>query len=215
MTIRNFTLSLFILLSISTQAQDWSTDSYKYGEQYAGYIIDMEGNKIEGFIKYRNRWVMQNEVIFYKKKDNTSTKTKYLVKDLVEYKVADKLYHCINYAGGKSIAKRGNLVINKEGCVKEYLWYDRASSYTKMKLRPGETSEELGDRKFPSTVVFYKKGDGMGVTKGFFKVDFSKKAKAYFSENKIIAKKIKTGAEGYTKPHHIPAIIKEYNESCK
>ena len=51
MTIKNFCLSLFILLSITAQAQDWSLDTYKYGEQYEGYVIDNEGNKIEGFIK--------------------------------------------------------------------------------------------------------------------------------------------------------------------
>ena len=61
-----FTLLLFLLLNSSAYAQDWSTDTYKYGEQYPGYVINLNGKKIEGFVKLRNRFVMQDEVIFYK-----------------------------------------------------------------------------------------------------------------------------------------------------
>ena len=67
MIIRGITIVLFVLIGVSTNAQDWSLDKYKYGELYKGYVIDNEGTRIDGYIKYRNRWVMQNEVIFYKR----------------------------------------------------------------------------------------------------------------------------------------------------
>ena len=58
-------LSLFAVFSISIFAQDWSTDVYKYGEEYPGYVIDASGKKIEGYIKYQNRYEMQNSVLFF------------------------------------------------------------------------------------------------------------------------------------------------------
>ena len=90
-------------------SQDWSTNTYKYGEQYEGYVITDEGERVDGYIKYRNRMIMQEEVIFYSVKDNPSTKKKYMADKLSEYKVGDKLYHCIPYSGSSARATRANL----------------------------------------------------------------------------------------------------------
>lgn len=205
---------LFLMISLSLQAQDWSTDTYTYGEQYEGYVIGINGDRVDGFIKYRNRAIMQEEVIFYREKDNTSTKKKYLVADLAEYKVADKLYHCIPYSGnsgGQSV--RGNLVIKDVGCIKTYMWYDRASGYKSMKKRPGESSEDFGKRKFPSVKVYFKSTDGMGVTQSFFDDGFNKKMAAYVADNKELAKKVKSKASGYD-VRGFMKIINEFNENC-
>ncbi|MBL1281509.1 MAG: hypothetical protein COA33_014635 [Fluviicola sp.] len=214
MILRGIAAALFMLLSISSIAQDWSLDNYQYGKLYKGYIIDNEGTRIDGYIKYRNRWVMQNEVIFYKVDNLESPKKKYMTSNLSEYKVADKLYHVIPFSGKVGIQMRANLVTNAEGCIKEYVWYDRASSYNKLKKRPGESDEDFGTRKFPSTKVYFKSTDGMGVTKAFFKDDFAKKMAKYLALNKVLAKKVKTKKPGYTKLLDIAKIFKEYNKEC-
>ena len=209
---------LFLLITfftLSVNAQDWSKESYEYGKLYEGYIIDLEGNKTEGYIKYRNRWVMQNEVIFYKKNDLESPKKKYMTQDLSEYKVADKLYHCIHYSGGNGRLVRANLVINGEGCIKEYVWYSRSSSYNKLKKKPGESEEDFGERKFPSNTVYYKDGDGIAIDPDYFKEDFTKKMAKYLALNKIMVKKVKSKQSGYTKILNLRAIFAEYNESCE
>lgn len=202
-------------LSLSITAQDWSTDTYKYGELQEGYVIDSEGTRTDGFIKYRNRWVMQNEVIFYKSNNLESPKKKYVTSSLSEYKVADKLYHVIPYSGGVGVQLKANLVTNEEGCIKEYVWYDRASSYNKLRMRPGESEEDFGARKFPSTIVYFKNTDEMGVNKAFFENDFSKKMAKYVALNKVLAKKVKSKQSGYTKVLDLKKIFKEYNEECK
>ena len=204
---------MFSALTVS--AQDWSTDTYQYSELYEGYVITAEGVKIEGFIKYRNRYVMQEEVIMYKSKEDVRSKTKYEAADLAEYHVGDKTYHCINYSGGAGIDIRANLLISDDGCIKEYVWYDRASGYNKLIQRQGESDEDFGARKYPPTTVFYKSGDGMGVTADFFKNDFSKKMASYVSDNKVLAKKIKKGENGYTKLLNMRAIFAEYNKYCQ
>lgn len=206
--------SLFLLLMITASAQDWSTTNYKYGEQYPGYVVDLDGQKLIGFIKYRNRNVMQKEVIFYSEKDNPSTKKKYKAKDLREYKVADKLYHCIPYAGSTSdFTFHGNLVVEGEGCIKQYVWYDCAPGYTTMKKLPGESDKAFGERKFPSKKVFFKDGDGAGVTKEYFKDGFPKKMATYVSSNKALAKKVKSKQPGYAE-RDMKKVIEEYNGEC-
>lgn len=216
MKMRGLLAVLFVFAGWMINAQDWSTDKYQYNEIYEGYIITKEGERIDGFIKYRNRYVMQEEVIFYKSKSNPSSKKKYMADDLMEYKVADKTYHCINYSGGASVSKiRANLLINGEGCIKEYRWYERASGYNTLTRREGETDDEFLDRKFPPTTVYFKDGDEMAVTKDFFKDDFTKKMAAYVKDYKELYKKVKGGEKGYDKLFNLEAIFKEYNEWCK
>ncbi len=215
MLLKRLAIALFAFISITANAQDWSTDTYKYGELYKGYVIDNEGAKTEGFIKYRNRWAMQNEVSFYKVNNLESKKTKIMASNISEYKVGDKLYHVIPYSGKAGTLRKANLVVDTEGCIKEYVWYDRASSYNKLRKRPGETDEDFGARKFPSTRVFYKTSDAMGVTKAYFKSDFKKKMSAYTALNKELSKKIKKATAGYTKVLDITKIFKEYNNECK
>ena len=215
MLLKGLVIALFAMVSMTSTAQDWSTETYQYGKLYKGYIIDNEGTRIDGYIKYRNRWVMQNEVVFYKVDNLESPKKKYYAKDLSEYKVGDKLYHVIPYSGAGGIQLHGNLVVNAEGCIKEYVWYDRASSYNKLRKRPGESDEDFGARKYPSTVVYYKNSDEMAVNKAFFKSDFKKKMSEYVASNKELAKKVKKAMAGYTKILDLKKIFKEYNDSCK
>ena len=211
---RLFILTLFFTLStVILNAQDWSTENHQYGKLYKGYVIDTEGNKIEGFIKYRNRYIMQLEVIFFKVNDSKSPKKKYLAQNLVEYKVADKLYRVIPHSGGVGVLKRGNLVV-KDGCVTHYIWYKRSSNYNKLKKRQGELDEDYAERKFPSTRVYYKKGDERAVEKAYFKEDYSKKLSKYLSLNKVLAKKVKSKQNGYTDLMDLDRIFDEYNEAC-
>jgi hypothetical protein len=203
-----------MLTTFFMMAQDWSTDVYKYGELYPGYIIEANGTKTEGFIKYQNRYSLQNNIIFFTDKDNRKTKKKYKSQDLLEYKVADKLYHCIHYSLGllkKPI--RGNLVV-KEGCITEYVWYDRDENYTTMRKQAGETQEEFMNRMYPPTTLFLKDGDSEVKTIAGMALKFSKKASEWLSDNSDISGKIVAKEKGY-KAINILQIIDEYNESCE
>lgn len=212
---RSIIIVIVLVISSFVRSQDWSTDTYQYDEQYPGYVITKEGERIDGFIKYRNRYVMQEEVIFYKVKDNPSTKERYLAEDLKEYKVADKTYHCINYSGGASVTKiRGNLLIDGKGCIKKYVWYDRASGYNTLIRGEGESDEDFGNRKFPPTTIYYKVGDEMAVNADFFRDDFTKKMAAYVKDNKELYKKVKAEENGYAQLFNMEAIFDEYNKDC-
>lgn len=208
---------LLVLTLISTTgliAQDWSTDVYKYGEQYPGYVIDAEGNKIEGYIQYQNRYTMQNTVLFFSEKDNKKTKVKYDTQDLKEYKVADKLYHCIHYSGGlmkKPI--KANLVV-KEGCITEYVWYNRADNFMTMQKLPNETDEEFMNRMYPPETVYLKAGDEEPRRTDYFALKFADKMSEYIADNKELSEKVANKEKGYGMLR-ILEIIEEYNAACK
>ncbi|MFK7784896.1 MAG: hypothetical protein AB8B56_07265 [Crocinitomicaceae bacterium] len=214
MKLKSLLFSAFMLTTFFMMAQDWSTDVYRYGELYPGYIVDGTGKKTEGFIKYQNRYSLQNNIIFYTDKNNKKTKEKYKSQDLMEYKVADKLYHCIHYSGGllkKPV--RGNLVV-EEGCIMEYVWYERNENYSTMRKQAGETQEEFLNRLYPPTTLFLKDGDSEVKTIAGMALKFSKKASEWLSDNSDISGKIVAKEKGY-KALNILQIIDEYNESCE
>ena len=213
MTLRTLLCSgLFLLLS-AVSAQDWSSSVYKGGELYPGYIVDAEGKKTEGYIKFQNRYTMQNEVLFYTDKDNKKTKQDLKTKDLKEYKVADKLYHCINYSGGLlSSAIRANLVV-EEGCITQYVWYNRAENWAIMQKGANETEEEFMARMYPSVMVFMKPGDEKPRSLDYFALKFADKMAEYVGANKELAKKVADKEKGYGMLNILP-IITEYNAAC-
>lgn len=205
-------LALMCLMSTAMFSQDWSTDVYKYGEQYPGYVIDAKGNKTEGFIKYQNRYTMQNEVVFFAEKGNKKTKTKYKTADLQSYQVADKVYHCIHYSGGL-MAKpiRANLLVN-EGCINEYVWYSRAEGYALMQQGESESDEEFAARVYPPKSVFKKGEDVKSMDQ--FGIKFAKKMSEFVSDNKELAEKVMSKEKGY-RMLGILNIIEEYNSNCE
>lgn len=213
---KNWILGTMVVLFNVAFGQDWSTDKYVYDELYEGYVITKEGERLNGYVKYRNRYIMQEEVVFYREKDNINTKKRYDAGDLIEYAVADKVYHCINYSGGESLTDiRGLLLVNGNGCIREYVWYGRASGYNTFTLMEGETEEQLGNRKFPPTKVYHRKGDEMAVTDAFFTEDFQKKMSNYLKDNKEMYRKVKSGESNYDKVMNIRAIFDEYNSGCR
>lgn len=75
MTLRTL-LSTGLFLPITTiYAQDWSSDVYRGRRALPRFhIIDAAGKKTEGYIKYQNRYTMQNEVLFFTDKDDKKSK---------------------------------------------------------------------------------------------------------------------------------------------
>jgi hypothetical protein len=213
MTLRTLLSASLALLLTATHAQDWSSDVYRMGELYPGYIVDATGKKTEGFIKYQNRYTMQNEVLFYTDKDDKKSKQDLKTKDLKEYKVADKLYHCINYSGGLvGSAVRANLLV-QEGCITQYVWYNRVENWAILQKGPAESEEEFMNRMYPSVMVFMKAGDEQPRSLDYFGLGFPKKMSEYVSDNAALAKKVADKEKGYGMLKVLD-IISEYNAGC-
>ncbi len=214
MKLKSILFSAFMLSSFIMLAQDWSSDVYKMGELYPGYIIDTEGKKTEGYIKYDTRYDMQNDILFYTDKDDKKSKLKYDTEDLTEYMVADKLYHCIHFSGGlleKPI--HGNLVV-KADCITEYVWYDRETNYMSMVRLAGESDEDFYKRMYPPRTVYKKKGDDEVKTVESFALKFTEKMSNWISDDAALSEKVSSKEKGYGMLN-ILKIIDEYNANCE
>ncbi|HOP43530.1 MAG: hypothetical protein R2810_09555 [Flavobacteriales bacterium] len=213
MNLRALLFSVAGLALITAHAQDWNPEVYRLGEKYPGYIIDADGKKTEGYIELKDRYSMQNDVEFYTDKDDKKTKQKLKSKDLKEYQVADKLYRCINYSGGLSgSAIRGNLVV-EDGCITQYVWYNRAENYMIMQQGANESHEEFMARMYPSVMVFHKEGDDKPRSVDYFGLKFPQKMSEYVADNADLARKVADKEKGYGMLR-ILEIVQEYNASC-
>lgn len=214
MKIKLLFVAFIALFATAAQAQDWSSDVYRIGEQYPGYVITEGGEKIEGFIRYGDPYNMQTDVLFFGEKGNKKSKVKYKTADLKEYKVADKLYHCIHYSGGllkKPV--RANLVVS-EGCITEYVWYDNPEGYALMTRGSNESIEDYYARRYTSTMVYKKQGDEEVKALSSFGIKFADKMSEFVSDNEELARKVANKEKGYGMIS-IQAIINEYNANCE
>lgn len=206
-------LLIFLLLTSWGYSQDWSTDTYQYGELYEGFIVLKDGEKVYGHIKYQNRVKMQDEIVFYRDKDDPGTKKRYYPKDLVEYQVGDKYYHSLNNYGSKVGFTPKAVLVRNNGCLITYVFYERSSEYNKLVQGDEEDKEELANRKYPETLLV-REHDSEEIYKveelqeGFDKI-MSKLVKS----NKELASRIKQKVSGYTYDR-FDHIVEEFNNEC-
>lgn len=214
MKLKSLLFSAFMLAAFIMMAQDWGTDVYKYGTLYPGYVIDADGNKTEGFIKYRDRVSLQTNILFYTDKNNKKSKVKYKAQDLSEYKVADKVYHVIHYSGGLlSKPVRGNLLV-VDGCIKQYVWYNKADDISTLRKSSSETQAEFEERQYPSTTLFVKDGDEKPQTIAKMGLGFAKDMPEWIGDQPELAEKVASKEKGY-KALNMLTVIEEYNENCE
>jgi hypothetical protein len=212
MKLKSLLFSAFMLTTFFMMAQsDWSSDTYKYRELYPGYIVK-DGEKIEGFVQYTNRHDLQSTVVFYTDKNDRKSKTKYKSKDLTEYKMADKVYHVINYTGGLLSKPLGGNLLIQDGCIKKYVYYSKDTDVTTRNA--GETQEEYMNRRYPSTVLYMKDGDEKPQTVAKLGMGFAKQAPEWLADQPELAQKIANKEKGY-KFINMDAVVEEYNANCE
>lgn len=184
---RIFLLLFVVFIAINTNAQD---SNYKLFEFYEGYIVKKDGNKERGYIQYIDESDRYEKVIF--KKEKKGKKERFKPKDIAGYKVADKVYHAVQY---EDIPFKNNkfLVVEKEGCLNQYYY---------RKLNEGVWETE----------VILKNKDKAITTQKFI-LGFANKMAEMVEDNKALASKIKNKEKGYS-IMHIEAIVDEYNSNC-
>jgi hypothetical protein len=196
---------LFILFTLCLFGQDWSSDIYRIGEKYPGYIIKNDGTKIEGYLEAHPRASAspfspdnQTKVTFYSDPKNKKTKIEYKPEDLKEYMIADKHYVTMNYSGGLLAKPVRFLYVKKEGRIKTCIWYEL------------NAAEATKDSPYVGKEIF-QKGDEKPVELTSFVLGYVKKMSELVKENGELVKKINNKEKGYGMLN-IENIIAEYND---
>ena len=207
-----YSVIFFIAITFQATAQDWSTDVYQYDELYPGYVIKADGEKIAGFIKYRNRMSMQDEIVFFMDKDNPRSKETYRPEELLEYEVAEKHYDCLKYSGSALNNYTKALLLVRSGCINEYAWYQRSDQYNKLVKSDGESDEDYAERKYPITTVYHQE-EQVPIDLDYFKDDYAKKMSQFLSNNKELSSRVKKEKAEYSE-FKAKALVAEYNKNC-
>ncbi|MGB0522258.1 MAG: hypothetical protein ACPGJS_04830 [Flammeovirgaceae bacterium] len=184
------TLFAFLLCLCATFT--WAQSDYITGRFYEGYIIKKDGTQKRGLIQYLAEPARYEKVIF--KASNKAKKEKYTPKNLGGYKVADVLYHAIQYEDVVFKSQKF-LALEKDGCLKQY--YHRQYSQQ--------------DAAW-NTIMILVNGD-KAISTQTFVLKYTAKMSELVKDNKELANKIKNKEDGYGLLK-IEKIVDEYNSSC-
>lgn len=217
MNLKKLLLAIVTFSTMALNAQDFGIEAFRGGEYYAGYVMDLNGKKTEGYIRFSDRVSIQSKVVFYLDKNNKKTKIKYNSKDLKEYKLADRLYRCVPYSGEMGKSTRG-LYLIEDKCIEKYMFYELKQSEKSIDKRDTESMEEYKARIYPSWVVYKKKGTNLVKGEEYYLIGFVKKMLALIGDNAALSAKISNKEKGYkalSGDGTIEKIINEYNDACK
>ena len=186
---KNLLLTGLVLTLSMLAFQSTAQPEYRYGQFYEGYIINADGSRNEGFIRYGTMADNKGLVTFYKDKTNRKTKKKYKPKDIAGYKVGSEEYHSIRFGAILKQQVFARLEVN--GHIKTYSVAE-------------ETEEGM------TYVMALKKGDDDAVGASVF-IRFAKQMSEYISDYEELSNKVKNKEKGY-RLIHMEAIIAEYNK---
>lgn len=182
-----FLISCLLVMGFTAFAQE---SNYKLFEFYEGYIIKKDGSRERGYIQYIDESDRYEKVVY--RKELKGKKQRFKPKDIGGYKVADVVYHAVQY---EDIPFKNSkfLILEKEGCLNQYYY------------------RQLNDGAWSTEVII--KNDEKAVSTQKFILGFSKKMAEMIKDNTELAAKVSNKEKGYGL-FHIDAIIDEYNENC-
>ncbi len=211
----SFLFAIFTL-SASSQKADWSREIYNQGEKYPGYVINLDGDTIHGFIKAGPRCAVggfgssnQNRAQFFLYESDRKPVEKYSPTEIKGYKVADKVYESILYSGGLFKKANFNLVV-EEGAIRTYLWYSTVENYSSIHKMGGESLEEYDARRYEIKTIFAAIPEEPVEAK-WLRLGFSNRMPELVKAYPELAQKVTDKLDGY-RMTNLYDVIKEYNE---
>lgn len=216
------TLSFTFLFSQNNSSNiraDWDPQLYQVGKIYPGYIIKLDGDTIQGYVKALSRCSYagignsnQNMCEFFSSQTDKKPIAKYKPKDIRGYKIADKLYESINYSGGMLKAANFNLIVT-DGAIRLYEWYATVDGFSTLNQQSGETWQQFDNRRFNSKVIAAKNPEEP-IELSMLGLSFAKKMPLLIADNPEMAEKVKNKEKGY-KFINMYDVIDEYNQWAK
>lgn len=181
-----------LLLLVASANELFSQGEYVIDRFYEGYIITLDGEQQDGYIKYEYFNKMQSSIIFATDPNNRRTRTTYKAKTLSGFKVADRDWHSIPFKDIIGPKQQMFLQFDQGGFIKLYQSYP--------------TGSNLQDE----AQVIMRKGDEVAFNQGTFITGFHKKVSALVAEHEELAAKVKNKEKGY-KLLQLYDIIDQYN----
>ena len=208
---------LGLLSFVAADEYQWDPHVYSVGKKYPGWVIQLNGDTLHGFIKAEPRVTFnglgssnQSFCGFYTNEKDKKPTGKYKATDIKGYKVADKIYHSIGYKGGIATEKgKGFCLLEKEGQIKQYAYYSAKENAAMMRKGDTESYAEFDDRRFTKETVFARADEKPRSLAGFT-LKYAKKMSEYVADYPELAQKVANKEKGYGLLS-IYKVIEEYN----
>jgi hypothetical protein len=191
---KNVCLTTLVVLITFLSLQVTAQQNYSIGQFYEGYIINKDGTKTDGFIRYGSMAANKSNIEFYTDKTNRKTKQTLNPKEIAGYKVGSEEYHSFKY--GVIVKEQVFGRLDTDGHIKVY--------------GVAELTQLENDGDAMEFMMVLKKGDEEAIGTARF-IRFAKEMSELVSDHKELSKKIEDKEKGY-RLIDMQAIIKEYND---
>lgn len=203
-------ISAFLLSGIFSFAQE-DTTSLQRGTIYPGYIIQLKGDTVHGYLLNSNLWYNQVMVFYYADSSDREHRIKYKAKEIKGYKVGDRIYDSFKHPGTYSIHAYNFFQRKITGPVNYYIWYydpDKGNLTEPEITLGGLASAFLFDESALWTQEVVQKGNDDPVDLNI--IGFAKTMSGIIKDDPELARKVKDKEPGY-KSIDGEKIVQEYN----
>lgn len=212
-----FSLLLFAFICLNSYAYIWDPSVYTVGKKYPGFIIELDGDTVHGFIEANNRcaagglgYSNQNRCEFFLNENDKKPKEKYGPEDIAAYMIGDKFYKSIPYSGG--LFKKNNFCLEvKKGRITTYEWYATKDGFSTMNKGSNESWEDYDKRRYDIRQVLMNVTQDEAYDWNDLVLGFAKKMSKMTADYPELSEKVKNKDKGY-KVLNILEVIEEYNK---
>ena len=206
-----------ILISYSCFSQEWF-DKYNQGDKISGYILGLNGDTVEGFIKYDYPIIMQKRITFYSSENDTNPVV-YSSEDIWGYALIGKKWLSttviMDTYDGQYKFRRFGILESDPGSVK-LLRVFHESDKLKKKINSEQAEKEINNiyLDFPQNSLdqlYIQKVEYVAelLESREFRKSFISKMNSYVGDHETLYQKIKSKELNLK---NIYAIVAEYNE---
>jgi hypothetical protein len=203
-------ITVILLSGILTRAQN-DTNLLQRGTIYPGYIIELEGDTVYGFILNSNLWYNQVMVFYYADSSDRENRIKYKAKDVKGYKVGNRNYDSYKHPATYSTHAYNFFLRKITGPINYYIWYydpDKGNLMEPVLTMEGLASALLFAESELWTQEVAQKGNDDPVDLNI--IGFAKTLSGIIKDDPELARKVKDKETGY-KSTDAAKIIQEYN----
>lgn len=186
------------------------------GTVQPGYIVTASGQRIDGYLLNINLWLNQHMTYFYKDPADPSTRVRYGPKDLLAYRVGNRLYESMRFMFVYSTNANNFILRKQNGRMRYFVWYyDRDRS--RLASPAGITASQLlqafvFDEKdlWKSEWIIHDGGELKELGGFDYALNFAKVMSALVADDRELADRIRRKEPGYLNIH-VEKIVAEYN----
>lgn len=208
--------SIALLVSAKNAYSQTDTTNIKLETIYPGYVITIENDTINGFIKLTDKTKNQTKVLFYNSPDDPEPVMKFKPKELIAYRVGPRYYESFKFQPEEEANAHYFFLREVNGAIKVFKWYRPPDNQSRLRFQVKKDKSTKfgfvsGEEDLVSQSIAIKLGGSpVNLASRKFQTNFRKHMGALVEEDPDLVEKISNKEFGYTFDY-MENIINEFN----